>query len=187
MNEPAGRVLKGVLQLALLRREGLEQFGGSPRSFMNSLAPLIAFPLVGGVLGVLSGAGLDAVAALLGTLVALLAPPVLSEIMARLWGREREWLRYATAFNWSRWAMLLALGAAMALMSVLAAMGMGSHEAVTLGLLAVVAYGIVLEWFIARVGLRLVWWRAAVLVLVVEVGAAVLFLTPHLLAELQGG
>jgi hypothetical protein len=40
---------------------------------------------------------------------------------------------------------------------------------------------------VARVGLRLVWWRAAVLVLVVEVGAALLFLTPHLLAGLQDG
>jgi len=187
VNERAGRVLLGILQLALLRTEGLAQFGDSPKSFLNSLAPLIAFPLAGGVLGVLSGAGLDAVEALLGTLVALLAPPVLSEMLARLWGREREWLRYATAFNWSRWAMLLALGASLALMSVLATAGLGSRAAVTLGLLAVATYSVVLEWFVARVGLRLVWWRAAVLVLVVEVGAALLFLAPHLLAGLQEG
>lgn len=185
--ERAGHVLMGILQLALLRAEGLEQFGDSPKSFLNSLAPLIAFPLAGGLLGVLSGAGLDAVAALLGTIVALLAPPVLSEILARFWGRQREWLRYATAFNWSRWAMLLAFCGALALMSMLATLGLGSRTAVTLGLLAVAAYGVVLEWFVARVGLRLVWWRAAVLVLVVEVGAALLFLTPHLLAGLQDG
>jgi hypothetical protein len=82
VNERAGHVLLGILQIALLRAEGLGQFGDSPKSFLNSLAPLIAFPLAGGLLGVLSGAGLDAVAALLGTLVALLAPPVLSEMLA---------------------------------------------------------------------------------------------------------
>jgi hypothetical protein len=187
MKQRAHHLLLGVLQLALLRAEGMAQFDDSPKSFLNSLAPLIAFPLVGGVLGVLSGAGLDAVAALLGTLVALLAPPVLSEMLARFWGREREWLRYATAFNWSRWAMLLALGAALLLMSLLTEAGLAAHTAVVLGLLAVAGYGAVLEWFVARVGLRLVWWRAAVLVLVVEVGAALLFLAPRLLAALQEG
>jgi hypothetical protein len=55
------------------------------------------------------------------------------------------------------------------------------------GLLVVAAYGVVLEWFVARVGLRLVWWRAAVLVLVVEAGVALLFLTPHLLAGWPDG
>jgi len=184
VNGRAGQVLLGILQLALLRPEGLGKFGDSPKSFLNSLAPLVAFPLVGAVLGVLSGAGLDAVVALLSTLVALFAPPVLSEMMARFWGREREWLRYATAFNWSRWVMLLALGAALVLMSVLAAAGLGPRTAVAVGLVAVAAYGVVLEWFVARVGLRLVWWRAVVLVLVVEFGAALLFMAPRLLAGL---
>jgi hypothetical protein len=184
VNQSVGHVLLGVLQLALLRAEGLGKFGDSPKSFLNSLAPLIAFPLVGGVLGLLSGAGLEAVVALLGTLVALLAPPVLSEMLARLWGRDREWLRYATAFNWSRWAMLLALGGALVLMSVLAAAGLGPRVSVAVGLLAVAAYGVVLEWFVARVGLRLVWWRAALLVVVVEFGAALLFLVPRVLAGL---
>jgi hypothetical protein len=182
VNERAGHVLLGVLQLALLSREGIEQFAGTGRSFLNSLAPLIAFPLAGGVLGLLSGAGLDAVEALLGTLVALLTPPVLSELLARWWGREREWLRYATAFNWSRWAMLLALGLALALMGMLASAGLGQRTATAFGLLAVAAYGVVLDWFVARVGLRLAGWQAAVLVVVVNVGAGLLFMAPRLLA-----
>ncbi len=187
MNERGSQVLLGVLQLGLFRQRGIERFAGTGRAFLNSLAPLVAFPLAGGVLGLLSGAGLDAVAALLGTLVALLTPPVLSEMLARRWGREREWLRYATAFNWSRWAMLVALTAALALMGLLASAGLGQRAAVAFGLLAVAVYGVVLDWFVARVGLRLAGWQAAVLVVVVNVGAGLLFLAPRFLAGLQEG
>jgi hypothetical protein len=185
--EHRGQVLLGILQLALLRADGIRQFGGTKKTFLNSLAPLIAFPLVGGVLSVLSGGGVDAVVALLGTLVALLAPPVLSEVLARWWGREQAWLRYATAFNWSRWAMVLALGAGLVLMGLLASAGLSQRAAVALGLVAVAAYGAVLDWFVARVGLGLVWWRAALLVLVVNFGAALLFLAPRVLGGLQEG
>lgn len=178
----AGHVVAGILQLSLLRAAGIAEFGDSRQCFLNSLAPLVAFPLVSGLYGVVSGDGLDAVTALLGTLVALLAPSVLSEAMARLWWREREWLRYATAFNWSRWAMLLALGAGLMLMGLLAGAGLGEHEAVAVGLVAVAAYGLVLDWFVAWVGLRLAWWQAAILVIVVNGGAAMLFIGPHLLA-----
>jgi hypothetical protein len=174
-------VLLGIIQLALLRAEGMQQFGDSRQSFLNSLAPLVAFPLVGGLLGLLSGTGVDELSALLGALVALLAPPVLSEAMARLFGRRQEWLRYATAFNWSRWAMLLALGAALVMMGVLTAAGLGERAAATVGLAAVAVYSVVLDWFVARVGLRLAWWQAAVLVIAVNTGAALLSLGPRLL------
>ncbi len=187
MSGRADHVVLGVLQLALLRAEGMRQFGDSRGCFLNSLAPLITLPLVGAVLAVASGAGPDDLAALLGSLIGLLAPPVLSEAMARLFGREREWLRYATAFNWSRWALLLAAGVALMLMATLAAAGLGDREAVALGLAAVLVYSIMLDWFIARVGLRLAWWQAALVVLVVNVGAALLFLVPRVLAGLQGG
>ncbi len=187
MSERAEHVVLGTLQLALLRPEGMRQFGDSRQCFLNSLAPLVALPLMGGVLGVVSGAGPDELAALLGSLVGLLAPPVLSEAMARLFGREREWLRYATAFNWSRWTMLLAAGVGLMLMATLAAAGLGDHEAVGLGLAAVLVYSIVLDWFIARVGLRLAWWQAAAVVLVVNLGAALMFLGPRVLAGLQEG
>lgn len=180
MNQRPGEILLGMMQLATFRAEGMSRFGATPRAFLNSLAPLVAFPLAGGVMGVLAGEGLEAVAAFLGTLVALLAPPVLSELFAARWGREREWLRYATAFNWSRWVMLLALAVALALVAVLAA-GLGQRT-VTAALALVAVYGAVLDWFIARVGLALVWWRAVVLVLGVNVGTAVLFIAPRLLA-----
>ena len=183
-SERGGHLVLGILQLALLRAEGMRQFGDSAQSFLTSLAPLLAFPLMGAVLDLLSGAGPEDLAALLGGLVALLAPPVLSEAMAGLFGRRQEWLRYATAFNWSRWAMLLAVGAALTLMGMLATIGLPERAAVALALVAVVSYSIVLDWFVARVGLRLTPWRAAAVVIVVNSGAALLTLGPRLLVGL---
>lgn len=187
MSERGGQVVPGILQLALLRAEGIRQFGDSRQCFLNSLAPLLAFPLVGAVLDLLSGAGPEDLAALLAGLVALLAPPVLSERMAWLFGRQPDWLRYATAFNWSRWAMLLALGGGFILMAMLAALGIAERTAVMLGLFAVLTYSLVLDWFVARVGLRLSAWRAALLVGVVNTGAALLSVGPHLLFGVPPG
>ena len=181
-NPHGGQVLVGILRLASLQAEGMAEFGNSRHAFLNSLAPLVAFPLVGGLLGVLSGGGLEAVDALLGTLVALLAPLVLSEVLARVWGRNADWLRYATAFNWTRWAMVLALGGALVVMGALVTAGMDPQAALALSLSMVGGYSMVLDCFVARVGLRLTWWRAALLVLTVNAGSAALFLGPHLLA-----
>ena len=187
MNQPGGHVLAGILQLALLRAEGISQFGSSRQSFLNSLAPLLAFPLVGGAIDLLSGASLDDMAALLGSLVALLTPPVLSETVAGRFGRQREWLRYATAFNWTRWTMLPALAAALLLMGLLAASGLEQQIAVAVGLVAVAAYAVVLDCFVARVGLLLSWWRAASVVIVVNLGTALLLFGPRVVAWLQEG
>ena len=139
------------------------------------------------MLSVLSGAGADELAGLLGALVGLLAPPVLSEVMARLFGRQQEWLRYATAFNWSRWAMLLALGVGLMLMATLVSAGLDEPAAVGVGLVAILAYGVVLDVFVARVGLRLAWWQAALVVITVNGASALLVLVPRLLAGLQEG
>ncbi len=187
MSGRADRILQGILRLAMLRADGMGQFGDSPQAFLTSLAPLVALPAVGGLLGVLSGSGPDELAGLLGALVGLLAPPVLSEMMARLFGRQPEWLRYATAFNWSRWAMLLALGVGLMLMATLVTVGFAEQEAVAVGLAALLVYGVVLDVFVARVGLRLVWWRAALLVITVNGGSALLVIVPRLLAGLPEG
>ncbi len=94
-----------VIRLARGRADGMRQFGATREAFLASLAPLIAFPLVGGVLMLLGGGGLTALSDLLATLCALLAPPVLSFEVARLWGRQDAWLRFATAFNWCQWVI----------------------------------------------------------------------------------
>ena len=73
---------------ARTKKAGLLLFGATREAFLASLAPLIAFPLVGGALMVLGGGGLEAFTDLLATLCALLAPPVLSFEVARFWGRR---------------------------------------------------------------------------------------------------
>src|SRR5262245_55634138 len=92
----SGSIVVGVMRLARGRVDGFQQFGATRDSFLASLAPLLAFPLVGGVLMLAGGGGLSALADVLATVCALVAPPVLSYEVARLWGREAAWLRFAT-------------------------------------------------------------------------------------------
>jgi hypothetical protein len=186
--EPGRRSLMlGIMRLAMLRADGIGQFGDTRQSFLNSLAPLVAFPLVAAMLGMLSGVGAGALTALLVVLVAVLAPPVISHLLARLWGRESEWLRYATAFNWLRLAMMGAFALSLPAMAILVAAGLGEEGAMTTGLLGVALYNLLLDWFLARVGLRLDGWRAALLVMTVQAGVAVLIFAPALAGVTQGG
>ena len=174
------------MRLARGRVDGFSQFGATRESFLASLAPLIAFPLVGGVLMLLGGGGIGALSDLLATLCALMAPPVLSFEIARLWHRDAAWLRFATAFNWCQWAipvlgsmLLLALG-------MLVALGLPRDTARGLALLGLVGYGLWLHWFIARHGLGLSRFRAAVLVLGVNLATVVIVVGPRLLALATG-
>ena len=75
---PLASIVLGIVRLARGRADGIRQFGATRDAFLASLAPLIAFPLVGGALMLLGGGGLGALSDLLATLCALLAPPVLS-------------------------------------------------------------------------------------------------------------
>ena len=95
-----GDIVVGTMRLARGRADGLLHFGATPEAFLVSLAPLVALPLVGGALMLLGGGGLNALSILLVMLCALLTTPVVSFEVARLWGREVAWPRYATAFNW---------------------------------------------------------------------------------------
>jgi hypothetical protein len=185
--EPGGRSLMlGIMRLALLRADGIGQFGDTRQCFLNSLAPLVAFPLVAALIGLVSGVGAAALTALLVVLVAILAPPVISHVLARVWGREPEWLRYATAFNWLRLAMMAAFVLSLPAMAVMVAAGLGEEGAMTTGLLGVALYNLLLDWFLARVGLRLDGWRAALLVMTVQAGVAALLFAPALVGMPQG-
>jgi hypothetical protein len=178
---PAASIVVGVMRLARGRADGFSQFGGTRESFLASLAPLIAFPLVGGVLMLMGGGGITALSDLLATVCALVAPPVLSFELARLWHRDAAWLRFATAFNWCQWAipvlgcmLLLALG-------MLVAVGLPRSAARGLALPGLVSYGLWLHWFIARHGLGLSRFRAAVLVLGINLATAAIVVGPRFL------
>jgi len=190
---PAGRprsaaamIVLGVVRLARGQADGLRQFRATPEAFLASLAPLLAFPLVGGALMLAGGGGWRAIVDLLATICAVLAPPVISHLLAGLWGRRAEWLRFAIAFNWCQWVLpvvgmvvILTLGAA-------AALGLPEAIAGNIALLTIAAYGLWLHWFLARHGLLLTRLRAVLLVLIVNSTTVAIVLGPRLLAVSAG-
>ena len=183
----SGSIALGVMRLARGRADGLQQFGATREAFLGSLAPLIAFPLVGGALMLMGGGGLAALADLLATLCALVAPPVLSFEVARLWGRDALWLRYATAFNWCQWAIPILGSVLMVVLGVMAAFGLPPAIARWMVVLGLVTYGMWLHWFLARHGLGLSGSRAALLVVGVNVVTVLLVLGPRVLLLAVGG
>lgn len=178
----APNILLGILRVACGRADGLGRFGATRQAFLASLAPLIAFPLVGGALLLLGGAGRAGAAQLLATLCALLAPPVLSFEVARLWGRQPVWLRFATALNWCQWAIPVVAVLSLAILQPLLAAFLSERGAVAATLGAVGCYALWLHWFVARHGLGLSRLRAAALVLLVNLGTGLLVLGPAFLA-----
>lgn len=62
---PTRSVLRGILLIGRGRREGLAEFGSSRDAFLASLAPLLAFPLVGAALMMAGGQSRGAAASLL--------------------------------------------------------------------------------------------------------------------------
>jgi hypothetical protein len=179
-----GSIVQGVARLACFRVGGLEQLPATPQAFLNSLAPLIAFPLVGSALMLLGGGGETALADLLATLVAVLTPSVLSERLAALWRRDAAWLRYAVAFNWCQWAIPFAAIALLFAVGVLMAAGLPDWTAAAAAMFGLVSYALGLHWFLARCGLGLSRLQATVFVVAVNVGTGVLVMGPRLLVSL---
>lgn len=176
--------LIGAAQLAVGKGEGITRFGDSTRSFLASLAPLVAFPLVGAFVLFVSGSGRVALAALLLTVVAQLAPPVVSHWLAVRWGREEWWLRFATAFNWCQWAIPVA--AFLMLMGLQLVLGdrISAEAGGQLLILGLAVYGLWLHWTVARHGLDLSRGRAALLVLLVNAATVGLVMAPRLIVRL---
>ena len=178
-----GSIVLGVMRLARGRADGFLQFGATREAFLASLAPLVAFPLVGGVLLLLGGGGLTALADLLATICALVAPPVLTYEVARLWGRQAAWLRFATAFNWCQWAIPVLGSILLLLLGMMITLGLPRSLARMLVVFGLVAYGLWLHWFLARHGLGLSRLRAAILVVGVNFVTVIIVLGPSLLAH----
>jgi hypothetical protein len=187
MSGPAGAsVLRGVARLIRFHADGFANFTATPAGFLNSLAPMLAFPLVGGVLLLLGGATRAASIDVLGSLVALLGPAVLSQLLAQFWRREAQWLRYVVAYNWCQVAMtlvaVLVVGMLTAAHSNAAALGF-----LGLTVLALAIYWLALSWFMVSRGLNLSWWRAVLFVVLLNVGTGVLVLGPRMAAGTMSG
>jgi len=175
------RPLLGMARLARGRVDGLEQFGDTPQAFLASLAPLLAFPIVGAALSLATEGVLRALATLFATVILQLAPAVLSHALARAWGREAQWLRYATAFNWCQWALPLAAMALLIAQQFALRLGLPRDAANQMLIVGLAAYGLWLNWLLARHGLSLSRGRAAGLVALTNLGTIVLAIGPQVL------
>ena len=180
---PRKSILAGMLLIARGRAEGIGHFGSSPQAFLASLAPLIAFPLVGAIVAMFSEGPRRAMTALAMTLCALLTPAIVSYELARIWGRTDAWVRYATAFNWCEW--ILPALAVMVMVPLSLAIGAGVSETMASFLLVgcLGLYGLWLHWFLARNGLGLSGFRAVALVLLVNLATAVAVMGPRFLSN----
>jgi hypothetical protein len=185
---PRRSIVRGVLRLATGHSDGLTQFGDTSDAFLASLAPLVAFPLVGALLMLAGGGGLDAVTDFLATLCALLAPPVLSHEVAQAWGCAARWPRFAIAFNWCQWVIPLVASLLVVLAGILLSLGVPNDACLVAVVVGLAAYGMWLHWFLAHHGLGLSRVRAAVLVVGVNLVTVVVVLGPRLLmTALTGG
>ncbi len=168
-----------MARLAMLRADGLADFGDTPQDFLNSFAPLTGLAIVGTLLRVFAGEVVGALTEFVITAVALMTPPVLSHVLARRWGREAGWLRYATAFNWCHWLVLLAFAAVLLVgTGFLAALGIPPMAALIIAELAWAAYGLSLHWVLARRGLGISRARTFGLMVFVELGTGVVIMGP---------
>ena len=174
-------IVLGVARVALGRADGIDHFGNSPHAFLTSLAPLVAFPIVGTAIRLLGGAGLDAVVDFFATICALLAPSVLSYEFARVWRREASWLRFATAFNWCQWILPFIGSLLLLSIGLLQELGLSESAATVVLVVGLGGYGLWLHWFLARHALELSTLRAMLLVLSVNVGTVLIVLGPRLL------
>ena len=175
----AGAALLAVGQGAA----GMARFEGTVASFGASLAPLVVLPLVPAGMALAQGEVLAAITFVLLTVVGQLAPLVLSHWGAVRWGREAQWLRYATAFNWCQWVLPV-----MSFLVLSFARGpLPDEQAVAATLVIVGLYALWLNWVLARHGLDLGRWRAAGLVLGIYCVTAALVMLPQVLAVAVNG
>ena len=181
MSAPAPRrnVALGILLVARGRADGLAQFGNTPQSLLAALAPLAAILLVGLAVALLNGS-FEVMSDLLAGGVELLALLVISFEVARRWGREAAWFRFATVFCWCQWAGPMALLGLLLAMSLMLAAGVAAATAAVAGLVGLAAYGLWLHWFIARHALSLSAPRALALVAVTHAATMALILLPQL-------
>jgi hypothetical protein len=179
-----GNIFRGMLLLGRGRREGLNCFGATPDAVLTALAPRVALWLVGGLLTLVqSPTGLSGTK-ILFSLCLVLAPVVVTHVLARQWGREALWPRYITASLWCDWLVLFVMLGAVTLLAMILPTGVNAlHSALIMNGI-VFAYNLWLTWFVARAGLALSVWRAVLVVVSVATAIMVLgevsaVLPPH--------
>ena len=172
-------IFRGIIRLMQFNGQGLLEFGDTAQAFFNSLAPLLAFPLLGAGIALIGGAPYRAATSFLVALVLLLAPPVLSHLLAVLWRRETLWPRFAVAFNWCASAIFFIGLILVRILAGQAAVDPGHWNSRTLLFwMAFNLYWAVLTGFLTRRGLRVSTVRAIVMVVFVNFGTILLVAAP---------
>ena len=184
----ASSVIRGLALLGRGRAEGFEYFEGSRDAFLAGLSPQIGFLLVASALLLAGHPSVAALSLVLLLFCAVLLPPVISHAMARLWRRDERWRRYATASVWSVWLIVPAYVPALLLTSILLQVGVGRLAAVQAAMLLVMGYFLWLQWFMARRGLGIGGFKAALTVAALTAGSSLLgfALQPPLLQLMPG-
>jgi len=176
-------VLRGIVRLARFRAEGFAEFDTTNRALLTSLVPLIVFPVL---MQITQGLWTQALFDLFFTTVTLLTPLVVTEFLARRWGREALWVRFAVASNWCQWVLPAMLMVALLVLRIGAHLGLPMDGNVIAPCLVVLAlYGIVLQWFLARRGLDLSAGKAVLMVLAADLSTALLVGVPTMLESVQ--
>jgi len=170
---PSRRAGLGLLLLAAGRVEGFGHFGTDTDAFLTSLAPLVAFALVTAGLVALSGRVFDAAELFLVSLIGLLAPAVIAHPFCARWQRQAYWPLYANILNWSKLLFLVVAPLAVGLAATVT-------EAAAIVALALLAYALWFQWFVAHGALRLSRVRALLVVLATQLGTNLLVLLPLL-------
>lgn len=186
MNPPRAtqqNILLGILRVACGKADGLNQFGNTVQSFLASLAPLIAFPLVGAALGIFAEGPRAALTSFAMTLCAVLTPAVLSYELARLWRRGDKWPRFATAFNWCEWTLPVVACLVMVPLSIAMNAGLDQQSASVILLVCLGLYGLWLHLFLVRKGLALSIPRSIAMVLAVNFATVLVVIGPRMLTE----
>ncbi len=174
-------ILRGLWRLAKGERAGIGEFGGELDHFYASLAPLIGIPLAGALVTALNGDWAPALVGFLSRLVAVLLLPVAVYEFSRLFGREKFWLRTATALNWSFWMLFPALIVAAFIGAILAQFGLTMELAAAATL---VLMGLYLFWyrlFALSAGLGVNYWKAGIIVVVSSAAMVIAAELPALL------
>jgi hypothetical protein len=171
----------GIFLLARGQPEGVAAFGKTAKDFNASIAPLIAFPLVGSLLVAIGGQPKLAAIAFVSRLCMVLAVAAITYEFARLTGREMLWLRTAIALNWSFWIIVPLLLAAGLCGMIFVSAGMPLTAAENLLAGVMLAYLLWYHWFTVRSGLQLKILPAIGLVLLTNTVVALLAIGPDLI------
>jgi hypothetical protein len=183
----SGNVLRGMFLLARGRAAGLEEFGNSTNALAASVAPLIAFPLVGSVLLAVNGDPKIAVLAFISRMCVVMALGLVTYEFAHIWHRDEQWLRTVTALNWSFWILIPVLLIAGICGAVLVSAGIAEKTAEDVMIGVIGAYLLWYHWFTVRNGLRIGLWAALLLVIVTNIIVGLLAMGPDLISMAMAG